>query len=338
MSTLKRTVILAGIFGLLSIVSAGAVSVPKKLLGDWSLDMESGMPAWMSIVEEDGETLVYMRFYIGPSGPYKNVKVEDGRIQFEIRRQRKNQPLTITTVDAGLKNGKLKGTVVRKKEGSPLRQAQGRPVEKESFTGKKISPMPPKPDLSKVRFGSPVMLFNGKDLTGWRAYEPDKLFGWSVKDGVMVNTTPKTDFSATGAYANLRTVDEWDDFYLHIEFLVGEQRNSGVYLKGMYEAQVVDRDSRMQGMSGPGAIFGTILPSHNAGRVGGEWQSYDIILVDRHVTVILNGQKVIDNEPIRYPTAGAIYTNPDGPGPIYLQGDHTAVQYRNVLLAPVVEE
>jgi hypothetical protein len=108
--------------------------------------------------------------------------------------------------------------------------------------------------------------------------------------------------------------------------------------RGMYEAQVVDCDSRMQGLQGVGAIFGAIAPSVNAGKPGGEWQTYDITLVDRHVTVVLNGEKVIDNRPVPGPTAGAIHTNPAEPGPIYLQGDHTAVSYRNIYLAPAVTE
>ena len=193
------------------------------------------------------------------------------------------------------------------------------------------------PDLSKVRFGHPIPLLNGKDMTGWRTYESDKINGWTIEDGLLVNHTTKTDFSATGDHANLRTVDEFEDFWLHIEFLVGAQRNSGIYLRGMYEAQVVDRDSRMQGISGVGAIFGQIAPSTNAGKPGGEWQTYDITLVDRHITVVLNGVKVIDNQPLIGPTAGAIYTDPSAPGPIYLQGDHTAVKYRNIYLAPVID-
>ena len=155
---------------------------------------------------------------------------------------------------------------------------------------------------------------------------------------MLVNTTPKTDFSATGAYANLRTEAEFEDFWLHIEFLVEKDRNSGVYLRGMYEAQVVDRDSRMQGLQGVGAIFGEIAPSKNAGKPGGEWQTYDLTLVDRHITVVLNGEKVIDNQPIAGPTGGAVFTDPTKPGPIHLQGDHTNVQYRNIYLAPVMKD
>ncbi len=194
------------------------------------------------------------------------------------------------------------------------------------------------PDLSKVRFGHPIALFNGRDLTGWRANEPDKVFGWSVENGVMRNNTPKTDFSATGAYANLRTEAVFQDYWLHIEFLIEADRNSGVYLGGLYEAQVVDRDSRMQGLQGVGAIFNAIEPAFNAGKPPGEWQTYDITVVDRHITVVLNGQKVIDNQPVRGPTAGAIHTNPVEPGPIYLQGDHTSVSYKDIYLAPVIRD
>mgnify|MGYP006080542423 FL=1 len=81
-----------------------------------------------------------------------------------------------------------------------------------------------------------------------------------------------------------------------------------------------------------------IAPSKNAGKPGGQWQTYDLTLVDRHMTVILNGEKVINNQPGRGPTGGAVFTEPTRPGPIYLQGDHTSVTYRNIYLAPVIKE
>ena len=81
-----------------------------------------------------------------------------------------------------------------------------------------------------------------------------------------------------------------------------------------------------------------IAPSKNAGKPGGQWQTYDLTLVDRHMTVILNGEKVINNQPVRGPMGGAVFTEPTRPGPIYLQGDHTSVTYRNFYLAPVIKE
>ncbi len=322
-----------GVFYLaLSICSLKAEPVPQNLKGDWTLDLESKEPAWMSVTEEEGKPLVYFRVHIGPEGPYDITEVVDGRIKFtRKRKQKKSRFIVETKVEVGIADGKLEGVISR----TPNESGSG---ERVKFSGKRIPPMPESaPDLSKVRFAHPISLFNGKDLTGWRPHESDKVNGWSAKDGILVNTTTKTDFSPTGAYANLRTEAEFEDFRLHIEFLVEENRNSGVYLRGMYEAQVVDRDSRMQGLQGVGAIFGRIAPSTNAGKPGGEWQTYDLTLVNRHVTVVLNGVKVIDNQPVKGPTGGAVYTDPSSPGPIYLQGDHTTVKYRNINLFPLVK-
>lgn len=309
-------------------------SLPKELIGDWSLQLDSKEPAWLSIAEQNGKPVVHMRVYIGSDGPFEVTKIADGRIHFPIKSVRAKKGSKVVTkreVEVGLSDGKLDGTV----RYIPGEGDDGITV---AFTGKRIPPMPKSPpDLSKVRYGKKIELFNGKDLSGWRPHEKDKKNGWSAKDGLLINTTPKTDFSATGDHANLRTEAEFDDFRLHIEFLVEEQRNSGIYLRGMYEAQVVDRDSRMQGIQGVGAIFGRIAPSKNAGNPGGQWQTYDLTLVDRHITVVLNGETVIDNQPIIGPTAGAIYTDPSAPGPIYLQGDHTNVKYRNIILEPVVQ-
>ena len=310
--------------------AAQSESVPKNLLGDWSLNLDSGEPAWMSV----GETEVRMRIYVGSEGPFKIAKVAKGRIHFTAQRKRRKKVgkgFIRRDVEVGVTHGALDGVIIHTPN-------NGGEVSRVHFTGKRIPPMPKSPpDLSKVRFGHPVSLFNGRDLAGWRAHEKDKKYGWSVKDGLLVNETPKTDFSATGDHANLRTDAEFEDFWLHAEFLIEAQRNSGIYLRGMYEAQVVDRDSRMQGIQGPGAIFSRIAPSRNAANPPGEWNTYDITLVSRHVTVVLNGVKVIDNQPIIGPTGGAIKTDPMAPGPIYLQGDHTAVKYRNIYLAPVLD-
>jgi len=325
------TCLLFSTFAMCVLLSDTLISTTQaeELAGDWSLDLESGLPAWMSIQESEGKRVVYMRLYVGSAGPCNDVAESNSRLKFTLKKNKKEK--TTTTVDVGMKAGKLDGVITR-------RSADGS-TEDEAFTGRKIPPMPTRaPDLSKVRFGQPIALFNGKDLTGWKAHEPEKKMGWSVEDGLLKNTTPKTDFKATGDHANLKTEAVFEDFWLHIEFLVEEQRNSGIYLRGMYEAQVVDRDSRMQGMQGVGAIFGMIEPTKNAGRPGGQWQTYDITLVDRHVTVILNGEKVIDNKPVTGPTAGAVYTNPAEPGPIYLQGDHTNVSYRDIYLAPVLRD
>lgn len=309
-----------------------AETVPRSLIGDWSLTLSTNEPAWLKVEEKEGEPVVHMRVHVQSAGPHKISEFKNKRLTFpiKIKREGKDGPqVTTNTVNVGMKNGKLDGVIVN--------ESLEAPYDRITFTGKKFPPMPKRPDLSKVTFGHPISLFNGKDLAGWRLYNPKKKNGWRVEDGLLVNDTPKTDFGSTGSYGNLQTEALFDDFWLHIEFLIEGDRNSGVYLRGMYEAQVVDRDSRMQGLQGVGAIFSRIAPSVNAGKKPGEWQTYDITLVDRHVTVVLNGVKVIDNQPVEGPTGGAIHTDPTMPGPIHLQGDHTSVKYKNIYLAPVVK-
>ena len=143
-------------------------------------------------------------------------------------------------------------------------------------------------------------------------------------------------FDAFAPYGNLRTERVFGDSKLTIEFNVPPGGNSGIYLRGAYEAQVVDRDSRMQGLQGVGAIFSRVKPAKNAGRPGGQWQSYEITIVDRHATVVLNGETVIDNQPVIGNTNGAFQSDVTRPGPLQLQGDHTSVRYRNIVLYPVI--
>ena len=151
----------------------------------------------------------------------------------------------------------------------------------------------------------------------------------------MINETPKTDFGAYGAYGNLITEREFEDFRLTIEYNVQPGANSGIYLRGMYEAQVVDRDSKMQGINGPGAIFGRKSPTKNAGNPGGEWNKLVVTLVHRHVSIELNGDLVIDNQALVGCTGGGLSADVTQPGPLFLQGDHTSVRYRNIRLEPV---
>ena len=138
-------------------------------------------------------------------------------------------------------------------------------------------------------------------------------------------------------YGNLRTDQEFTDFNLTLETRVAEGGNSGVYLRGIYEVQVMDSYGKPLDSHNMGAIYSRITPSQAAEKPPGEWQTLDITLVDRHVTVILNGKKIIDNQPLEGCTGGALGSDVTKPGPIYLQGDHTGIEYRNIVLRPVVK-
>jgi hypothetical protein len=181
-------------------------------------------------------------------------------------------------------------------------------------------------------------LFNGRDLTGWRLIEPSAKNGWSVENGTLANRpAPQVEGQPRQRFGNLRTEREFEDFNLKLEVSVPAGSNSGVYLRGIYEVQVHDSFGKPLDSHNMGAIYSRITPSVAAEKPPGEWQTLDITLVDRHATVVLNGKTIIDNEPLAGCTGGALWSDQFRPGPIFLQGDHGAVSYRNLTLRPVVK-
>ena len=170
-------------------------------------------------------------------------------------------------------------------------------------------------------------LFNGKDLTGWHLRKPDGPNGWKVENGIYVNTPPSTD---------IQTDDEYYDFQLHVEFKVNpEKGNSGVYMRDKYEVQIFNSYGKPAVDSGCGALYRRIAPAVNASKPPGEWQTFDITFIGKHLTVIHNGQKVLDNVDVGPMGTGAASKRPDGPGPLRLQGDHNAVSFRNIRIRPL---
>ena len=127
---------------------------------------------------------------------------------------------------------------------------------------------------------------------------------------------------------------KFTDFKLHAEFRYPKGSNSGVYLRGRYEVQIVDDYGEAADSHGSGGIYGFLTPSVNAAKKPGEWQTLDVTLVGRVVTVVLNGERVIDRQTIPGITGGALDSNEGEPGPIFLQGDHGPVDFRNLSLTP----
>ncbi len=132
------------------------------------------------------------------------------------------------------------------------------------------------------------------------------------------------------------TEASFEDFQLHVEVLVPEGSNSGIYLRGRYEVQVQDDHGKEAHARGMGGIYGQVTPAENASLPAGEWQSFDITLLGRLVTVVLNGKTIIDREEIPGITGGALDSREAEPGPIFLQGDHGRILYRNLVLTPAL--
>ena len=229
-----------------------------------------------------------------------------------------------------LKDGELTGSLF-----SPKKDGTG--VETNAFTAKKIPALPPAPALSKVKFDEPIELFNGKDLSGWRLVNPKSTNGFSVKNGVLVNHVPQIEGQPHIHYGNLRTENTFEDFNLKLQVNVPQGSNSGIYLRGIYEVQVLDSFGKALDSHHMGAIYSRITPIVAAELPAGQWQDCEITLCDRNVTVVLNGKKIIDQQPLFGVTGGALTADEFSPGPIYFQGDHGDVSYRNIVLTPILK-
>lgn len=319
-----------------SLATAGAAANPY--LGAWALTLPNGAAGWLGVTEESGQLKASILWGGGSVVPVNAAHVEAGklfltRIHTNERKDAsgKTAKVIVTeTLTATAIGDDLALTTVKSRP-----SGQGEVTE--AFTGKRLAPPPSAPDPAKVEFGEPIALLNGKDLTGWRVTDPKVPNGWSVKDGVLVNHAPQEEGKPHKRYANLRTDAEFEDFNLKLEVRVPKGGNSGVYLRGIYEVQVFDSHGKPLDSHNMGAIYSRITPTVAAEKPAGEWQTLDLTLVDRHVTVVLNGKTIIANQPLAGCTGGALWSDVTRPGPIYLQGDHTSVEYRNLVLRPRVK-
>jgi hypothetical protein len=297
-------------------------------VGRWALTIPGGGAGWLGVEEKDGALSSSVLWGGGSVVPTAGTKVDgDTLIVTREQKNKEGKLSAIETITAKIEGDALKLTTAKKNaEGKEI----GKPAE---FAGKRIADIPAKPDLAKVKFGDPIQLMNGKDLTGWRLLkEADN--GWSVVDGVLQNRVVKAKDKHFG---NLRTDAEFEDFNLKTEVRTQEGSNSGIYLRGIYEVQIMESFGKPLDSHHMGALYSRITPSVNAEKPIGEWQTLDITLVDRHLTVILNGTTIIDNAPVLGCTGGAMTSDEFKPGPLYLQGDHTNVDYRSMVLRPVVK-
>ena len=330
------------ILGLLSSNATVRAAEPANpFIGRWALTIPGGGAGWLSVVQKEGYLDGSILWGGGSVVPVDNVFVDgDSLIVTRNHRvERKDSTGKVVRVHT------LMEMIVAGVSGDSMRLTQLRPnsngkgASHNQFSGKRIAPLPPKPDLSKVKYGKPIVLFNGKDLEGgWKLTNPGQKSGWSVKDGVLVNKPIQEEGKRHISYGNLRTVDdEFEDFNLKLEVNVPKRGNSGIYLRGIYEVQVSDSFGKNLDSHNMGGIYSRITPTVNAEKPAGQWQTMNITLLDRHVTVKLNGKTIIDNEPLLGCTGGALWSDEFRPGPIYLQGDHSGVSYRNIVLTPIIK-
>lgn len=311
----------------------------NPFLGRWGLHLPGDGAGWLEVRQENGYLDADILWYGGSVVPVSSVMMDNDQLIITRSREiiRKKDvdgtalrtQISTTWIRCFIVNDEMVGKVL-----SPGRNGQ---LNTSYFEGKRIPDLPEAPDLSSIKLGKPITLFNGKDLSGWSITNSNQETGFSVKDGVMVNNPVQPEGGQHINYGNLKTDQKFEDFNLKIDVNVPTGSNSGIYLRGIYEVQVFDSYQKPLDSHNMGGIYSRITPVVNAEKPAGQWQSFDITLCDRHVTVILNGKKIIDNQPLYGVTGGALTANEFIPGPIYLQGDHGKVSYRNIVLTPILK-
>ncbi|MGC9946968.1 MAG: DUF1080 domain-containing protein [Bryobacteraceae bacterium] len=172
-----------------------------------------------------------------------------------------------------------------------------------------------------------IDLFNGRDISNWHGLTADPASGWSVEGGIL---------KGNGAATDLLSNVDFRNFKLHVEFRTPAHSNSGIGLRGRYEVQILEDYGRPVDTHSNGALYSRIAPNENASKPAGEWQTLDIRLVGRHVTVTLN-DKTVTYGIVEGLTAIACDANEGEPGPILLQGDRGPVEFRNIVVTLLVK-
>jgi hypothetical protein len=281
--------------------------------------------AWWLDITGAGTPHMKIQFVGSPDGSLDNItiaKIRNGVLHFtwkpKARFGRTPGPNEYAEYELRFVRGLLQGTMT-----SPATT----PATHLTFTGYPSPKIDEHDDGSWVA-GKPVRLFNGKNLEGWTGVNSPRMEGWSVENGLL---------KCADASDDLITVKKFWNFKLHVEykFPVGKRSNNGIGLRGRYEFQIASDYGKPPGMHGTGALYTRILPRVNAARPAGEWNTLDIRLVGREITAVLNGQTLYTKAVIVGLNGIAIDPFEGRPGPIELQGDETAAEFRNIVLVPL---
>ncbi|RBL94104.1 3-keto-disaccharide hydrolase [Chitinophaga flava] len=289
-----------------------ATADPKALIGRWDITIDENgksAPSWLEVKLSGFRTLV--GYFVGTSGsarPVAKVNFDNGKFSFSIPPQWEGGSQDFL-IEGELTDTGIQGTITT---------SEGK---KYNWKGVKA---PYLKRTSAPVWGKPINLFNGKDLSGWKPSNDKNQ--WIVKDGVL--TSPHSG-------ANLISEQTFTDFKLHAEFRYQKGSNSGIYLRGRHEVQIEDSpaDAHPSSVLFSG-IYGFLTPSEIAALGPDRWQTYDITLIGRMVTVVVNGKTVISNQEIPGITGGALDSREGEPGPIYIQGDHGPIEFRKLVITP----
>ena len=285
----------------------------RPFLGRWDLTLKAPdgeYPSWIEISEKDGKLSALFTGRWGNARPLPKITIDGARITFVSPKDE----------EAGKADLVFEGT---RKDGGLSGTLNGPDGTQWAWTGVKAPALDKK--AASPQWGQPIELFDGKDLGGWhesKAGPPD----WTVKEGNLVSPGNGPEIIGDGKF---------QDFKLHVEFNCGTNANSGVYLRGRYEVQIETESQDEPPSHHTGGVYGFLAPTPEQPRSPDTWQTFDITLVGRNVTVVQNGKTIIDHQEIPGITGGALNSHEGEPGPIYLQGSEKGhVQFRKITITP----
>ncbi|MGH7562710.1 MAG: family 16 glycoside hydrolase [Gemmatimonadales bacterium] len=294
-------------------LTAGVVSAQtSSLAGRWDLvirDRDGSFPGWLEV--QSGRTPTgRLQWGWGHATPLTEIRIEGSRFRF-VWPDEGNPSATPSRGEGEIRAGRLTMTMTG---------GDGRTY---ALTGRRAPSLARSPS-DTARWGRPIDLL-ADGMAHWTARGEKN--GWSVTEGILTNAPPSSDLISKLPLG---------DFTLHLEVNVPPDGNSGIYLRGRHEVQVLDSHGQPAGNRQMGGVYGQLTPSANAARPAGEWQTYDITLVGRRLKVVLNGVTIHEFAEIPGVTGGALDSDEGEPGPLMLQGDHTAIRYRNITVTPAI--
>jgi hypothetical protein len=289
----------------LLLLPALAQAASSPFIGRWDFNVSTPGRAvganWLGVTDKGGTLEIWWQPTGGNVFQVKDFKAEGNHLTLNLR------PKLTWELDAA--GDKLTGT-----------QTGGQTLALNGVRAPELKRAEPK------SWSKPEPLFDGVDLKGWEPIGDPAQSHWKVEDGMLVNETHGD---------NLKTTRKFTDFKVHFEVNCPDHANSGFYLRGRYETQLEYEPLT----SNPperriGSIYGRITPKGDLPRTPGQWETFDITLVGRIVTIVRNGVTTIDHQEIEGITGGALDANEGDPGPFYIQGDHTGgLKFRNITVS-----
>ena len=347
---MRRIPLLAAVI-LASVVLSGQTQ-PNPFLGVWNINgtgQDAAMIWWLEVKDEGGQLRGMFLNRVGNPAPLGIVRVEGDELVFRAgSAERPSGP----EYRAKIEGGKLVGRHTVTQGGG---RGRGRanvdptappppppppPTERTvSWVGARPPAWPKSDANAKHTYGKPVVLFDNASLDMWGVQIESRPSGWSILDGAMTNWHEVKPGERAPAGNNLVSKEKFLNFKIETEYKLAAGSNSGIYVRGRYELQLLDdlTDTRTSPLLSHMAIYGRTAPSVKASKAAGEWQTMEAIVVGNRVTVTLNGQRVHDNAEILGVTGGMLDNDELAPGPLMVQGDHSAVWIRKLVVTPITK-